>query len=653
MKTKSLRFKLIAGGVLTVLIPLLAVGYFSVDRASSALKDLAGEQVVNLSQDLSNMVDLVLREEIKLIKGIGAEEILQKNVQTVAFSGTGQAGEEIDALDRRLSGLMDAIGENYEAVFLAGPDGKIYADGNDGVYKGVSISDRPYYQEARKGAALAGNPVKSKVTGHPVVPVVTPIAGETGEFAGVLAAILETGFIAEKVLSVKVGESGYPFVVNDKGVVFVHPDESIQLELNINKLAGMEEISRAALAGETGVEDYIYKGDSKIAGFSPVGLTGWSVITTQLAEDFMGSANAIRDFIMFMTLVFLALTLVIVLFFANSISNRIMNIVKGLNQSSEQVASASSQVASTSQSLAEGSSEQASSLEETSSSLEEMAAQTRQNSQNADQADAAVKETARVVENGVSSMERMNTAISEIKESANETSKIIKTIDDIAFQTNLLALNAAVEAARAGEAGKGFAVVAEEVRNLAQRSAEAAQNTSQLIEKSQENANNGVSVAEEVAVQLKTIKESSGKVTTLISEIAAASKEQTQGIDQVNTAVSEMDKVVQQNAADSEESASAAEELSAQATEMERMVSELESVVSGSSETKRGWKALLDHGTNSRKKPPLKSRKDRSERLLRPQTRSLRQTEKTGRPAKSSESPETVIPLDEDDFRDF
>ncbi|MBN2314539.1 MAG: hypothetical protein JXM79_11460 [Sedimentisphaerales bacterium] len=258
-------------------------------------------------------------------------------------------------------------------------------------------------------------------------------------------------------------------------------------------------------------------------------------------------------------------------------------IISSLTEGSEQVTSAAGQVSAASQSLAEGASEQAAGLEETSSSLEEMSSMTKQNANNAQQANTLATEAQKAADDGTTSMRKMNEAIGEIQKSSDETAKIIKVIDEIAFQTNLLALNAAVEAARAGEAGKGFAVVAEEVRNLAMRSAEAAKNTANMIEESVKNSRNGVDIAAEVGKVLEGIVSGIGKTSQLVSEIAAASAEQAQGIDQINMAVSQMDKVTQQNAANAEESASASEELSAQADQMNDIVAQLAALVGGKS----------------------------------------------------------------------
>jgi methyl-accepting chemotaxis protein len=251
-----------------------------------------------------------------------------------------------------------------------------------------------------------------------------------------------------------------------------------------------------------------------------------------------------------------------------------------LGSGADQVLSASSQIASASQSLADGASEQAAAVEETSSSLEQMSSMTKQNADNAQEASALMANEAKSSYRDISDkMTLMQDVVSASVRASEESAKIIKTIDEIAFQTNLLALNAAVEAARAGETGAGFAVVAEEVRNLAMRSAEAAKNTETLIADSTTKIQQASVLFGQINTDLSNNRHIAKKVTKLVGEIAAASGEQVIGIQQINKSVYEMDKVVQQNAARAEESASASEEMNAQAAMMKGVVRKLISVV--------------------------------------------------------------------------
>lgn len=266
-----------------------------------------------------------------------------------------------------------------------------------------------------------------------------------------------------------------------------------------------------------------------------------------------------------------------------SIVLALIRVMDDLGKGSEQVSAASGQVAEASQDMAEGASTQASSLEETSATLEEMAAMTKENSRSANEANELSDSLQTVAETGQEAMGRMTQAIEKIKDSSDQTARIIKTIDEIAFQTNLLALNAAVEAARAGDAGKGFAVVAEEVRNLAKRSADSAKDTSELIAQSQINANGGVDVTKEVTAILSEVVTGVSRVSDLIDSVSTSNEEQSRSVTEINKAVGQLDQVTQSNAANAEETASASEELSGQARELSGMVQTLGSIIKGGS----------------------------------------------------------------------
>ncbi|MBN2162694.1 MAG: DUF3365 domain-containing protein [Pontiellaceae bacterium] len=254
-----------------------------------------------------------------------------------------------------------------------------------------------------------------------------------------------------------------------------------------------------------------------------------------------------------------------------------LDMISGTNE----VAQAAAQVSQSSESLAHSATNQAAAVTETAATLTQMAAQTASNAENANTADALMREAKQTVDRSAIAVKNMAEAMKGIKDSSIKVSEIIKVIEEIAFQTNLLALNAAVEAARAGEAGKGFAVVAEEVRNLAQRSATAAKDTTELIEGTVNRIGNGAELVKTLESSFRDIETSAGKVASLVGEISEGNTEQAHGVDEINKAISEVDRETQRGAATSEETASLSEELSAQAASLKDQVSALVALIEG------------------------------------------------------------------------
>jgi len=390
---------------------------------------------------------------------------------------------------------------------------------------------------------------------------------------------------------------------------------------------------------------------SYVKGFPEWGwIIGTGIYTTDVDKD-------INDFffITLFTLLILASGGVTLGFFmARYINRSLSGVISGISKGAEQVAAASVQVSSASRSLAEGASKQASGLEETSSSMEEMASMTKRNADNSNQANTLMKDTRQVVDEANKSMKELTESMQGISTASEETGKIIKTIDEIAFQTNLLALNAAVEAARAGEAGAGFAVVADEVRNLAMRAADAAKNTANLLEDTVKKVKSGSDIVAKTNEAFEKVSAGARKVAELVGEISAASFDQAQGIEQINKAVSEMDRVVQANAANAEQSASTSQEMNAQAEQLKGYIQELKTVTGDGNQVIISSRRVLltNQGSRSRSLTFNRSVVSNTPKALpNPIHRGLGNRSKVEK--RKDVRPERIIPLKEGEFKEF
>lgn len=638
MKNLSLKNRFLIPTLILLFFGMGGISVVSYQKAKNALEERTRNMLDQLAQSTGRLIDLWVRDQTMSV--IGLTE--QKGVR-MALRGSPEAASDRQELNQQLAKMKSRLGY-FEDINLVDSSGEILASSTPQIIGKVNSSDREYFKVAMSGKVYVSKVLVSRVSGKPVFFLSAPVQMDGG-VGGIILGVVDISRFSEQFISpIRVAETGYAFILDRDGEFIAHPDISTILETDVTDFAFGKEI----MSKGNGFVEYPWNGEEKLVAFRTSSSHGWIVVVGAEKDELLVKAYELRRWNVVIAIAFLGFAFVMALLAARSIVHPINGLTKTLGFASEQLASSSGQVASGGAQLAENASEQAAALEESSASLEELGSMTGRNAENAEQARQMMEEAEGIMAKVNEQMARMVQAIATITRSSEETEKIIKSIDEIAFQTNLLALNAAVEAARAGEAGAGFAVVAEEVRNLALRAAEAAKNTANLIENTIQSVREGNSLTRAAEATYEEHRTISAQVANLIQEIASASGQQARGIGQIRDAVAEMDQTIQNVAASAEESAGEAESMDGRVRELNQVVVQLNRLALGSKSRKTGKRKLAETDDS----PPSPNRPEKivdATGQYRPRGNSHGNGSKTRTERTSKE----VIPFEDDTFMDF
>ncbi|MGE4559074.1 MAG: methyl-accepting chemotaxis protein [Desulfobulbus sp.] len=614
MNIRSIGFRLIVGGCVAVALPLVIVGFIAVSKSSNALSEIALNNAASQAENLAALIESTLDAQLKTAAAHAVDTNIRLIGEKVKKEGLDAAVTDIAQLRQQMKDKFKQLDSTYLGIFVTDDKGYMYtgelAGGEE--YKGVNLADMAYFQRAKStGKPVAGEVVYSKVTGDVIYVLCAPILSMNGDFLGIFGLSLKAEPLTRHISSVKVGQTGYAFMCNSKGVIIAHPKKELELKLDLTTVPDMAGITRAMVAGGQGALDYVFQGMPKIAGYAPVPLKGWSIAVTQDASEFLAASKSIRNSILLTTLVATLLICGVVLFFSRSITRPLKQAVVGLQDIAQgegdltmrlkvnsrdeigelaswfnifieklqgiigEIAENTRSIDASSHDLGRIAADLSSNSEDTSRRADSVAAAAEEMTTNLNNVAAAMEESATNTTMVASAAEEMTATINEIANNAQKAhtislsavdqaeatsvrmeelgkaaqaiGKVTEAITEISEQTNLLALNATIEAARAGEAGKGFAVVANEIKELAKQTASATLDIKKQIEEVQGTTATTVREINQISEVINNVNEIVSIISAAVTQQSTATQEIANNIAQASQGIGEVNENVNQS----------------------------------------------------------------------------------------------------------
>ena len=324
----SIKRKLLATGVALALVPMAVVGWYAYHMSSGTIRDMGYEQVTKVADLAGKQLDEAIMNHMDLIRQVSLADAVLKAGDALAEKSVEDAKPELDAVGKVLSRFMNAVGQDFETILLAGKGGVSLVDGRGEKFAGIDLSKRAYFKTIMDGADVSIQTAVSKTTGQPITILGVPVKNSKGMLVGMVAGMLKLESWTEKILGITMGRTGFVFVMEKDGLVVMHPETDRIMKSNMAEEEGMKDPYRKITGSEAGTIAYTIEGEPKIAGFATIPITGWKVVATQDLDDFLALVYRIRMGVILAGIIFGLLALAGALAFSRGISKPLARAVQ-------------------------------------------------------------------------------------------------------------------------------------------------------------------------------------------------------------------------------------------------------------------------------------------------------------------------------------
>lgn len=619
MKITSIRFKLTAGGIVLVLLPLIIAGFISVTKSSNALLQLGKDGAQNTAADLARLADNILEEEGKLAEVFASDQKIINVVDHIDGGGD-IAGPEIDELYRALTLQFKRMGNNYQGIFVTDAVGNLYTGALEGgkEYKGVSIKDRDYFQQMnRSGQTVISNVTRSKSTGKLIIVVCSPMKSSSSKIIGAFGLVIKVDYLVDLISGRKIGETGYGFMTDKTGLLVAHPNPDNILKLNLAELDGMKDFMKLMLGGKDGVAEYTFKGVDKFAGYAPLSQAEWYIGATQNAGEFLASSKTIRNLIGLITVVAVIVTAILVSFAATAIVKPLNSAVAGLKDIAEGEGDLTMRLQVTSKDeigdmahwfnifieklqgiikqIAENSTSVGSSSEQLSSISEELLTGAEDTSQRSTNVATSSEEMSANLNNVAAAMEESSTNANMVATAAEEMSSTINEIAENAEKARGVSSDAVAQANKASDSMQQLSDAANKIGKVTETITEISEQTNLLaLNATIEAARAGEAgkgfavVANEIKELAKQTAEATLDIKNLIDDVQNSSNSTSEGIIQISDVITGVNDIVSTIASAVEEQTAATQEIANNIAQASQGIQEVNENVNQSSDVSTG-----------------------------------------------------------------